>query len=548
MTHIHCERCGASINSNGMDPCPKCGAFATVSFSFDSEATNASKRRVDADEEEFVNAFREHPWSEKYEIIEEIGRGGMGLVFRAMHRALRKQVAIKLLLPERSPHRFLREAQILASITSPHVVAINDYDLLDDARPMICMNWLDGGDLSNIANCNPDGVSEEELVPWMLQTATGMNTVAEHGLIHRDLKPSNVLLSAKKQALISDFGLANSFEEIALTESSKLQGTPAYMSPEQAEQPRAVDTRSDIYSFGATFYHLACASPPFQGDGWLSVLLKHKTEPLVSPRARRPSLSVTLSDVIERCLAKSPGDRFASFQDIMDSLENASLTEQIWKEPTNEAMSKFSRKYFERKQAYIAGVFHEDEYVFPNKRMLLIRSGNIADQDTEAIVSSDNSQLEMQNGISSAIASAAGPGIRRFVKSLAPVQVGRAVVTPAGNLPARIIIHAATTQIRPEEIFQPSPYVIAESIRACIYHADSHGIRSISFPFLGCGIGGFSKSVCLDMMLRTLSDILNRGITSLDHVRIVLLDPRRATDRWYERIRNSTEQTDAAEP
>src|SRR5262249_23985215 len=150
-------------------------------------------------------------------------------------------------------------------------------------------------------------------VPWMLQVCEGMQAAADQGVVHRDLKPSNMLVDHQDQVHVADFGLARSAQVEQLTLLGGPMGTPHYMAPEQAEDPHGVDARADIYSFGATFYHVLTGQPPFQGETSFAILFKHKMEPLVSPQARNPLLSTRVSECLERCLAKSPNQRFTNF-------------------------------------------------------------------------------------------------------------------------------------------------------------------------------------------------------------------------------------------
>src|SRR5262249_8845439 len=131
---------------------------------------------------------------------------------------------------------------------------------------------------------------------------------------------SNILVDQQDQAHVADFGLARSprLEQITLT--GGIMGTPHYMAPEQAEDPHGVDARADIYSFGATFYHVLIGRPPFQGNTAFTILFKHKTEPLVAPRSLNPLLSKRVSECLERCLAKAPHQRFTTFKEVSASL------------------------------------------------------------------------------------------------------------------------------------------------------------------------------------------------------------------------------------
>src|SRR5262249_54323603 len=196
------------------------------------------------------------PIPPRYEILGEVGRGGMGIVYRARHRDLDSQVAIKVTLPGMSLDRFRREAKLLARVRSPHVVAVHDFEVLPNGCPMLVMEWVEGSDLSKVLRQQDGPLPEAQALPWMEQVGQGMLAAAEEQIIHRDLKPSNILIDRHGRALVADFGLARGPRTVSdLSRSGDVLGTPSYMAPEQAEDPRSADTRADIYSFGATFYH-----------------------------------------------------------------------------------------------------------------------------------------------------------------------------------------------------------------------------------------------------------------------------------------------------
>jgi eukaryotic-like serine/threonine-protein kinase len=180
----------------------------------------------------------------RYELLEEVGRGGMGIVYRARHKNLDMQVAVKINLPGTSAARFLREAQLLALIKSPHVVAVHDFDILPNGCPMLVMEWVEGTDLAQVIRAEQGaGLPEEGFPPagkagvlaWMCQAAEGMRAAAEQGVVHRDLKPANVLLDEHEQPKVTDFGLAKLLAtDSGQTRTGAVVGTPSYMSPEQA--------------------------------------------------------------------------------------------------------------------------------------------------------------------------------------------------------------------------------------------------------------------------------------------------------------------------
>lgn len=467
-------------------------------------------------------------FAERYEVLHEVGRGGMGVVYRGCHKVLDRPVAIKITLPSAAQERFLREAKILAKIKSPHVVTIHDFDVLPGGAPILVMEWVDGSDLRQILTRQPGPLDEDRVIPWMQHACEGMLAAAQHGIVHRDLKPSNLLIDLQGCARIADFGLARgpATGGDTLSQTGHIMGTAYYMAPEQAEDPRNVDVRADIYSFGATFYHALTGQPPFTGATEFAILYKHKTEPLVSPRARRPELSPHISDLLERCLAKAPADRFSSFAEILQHLRPAAGAPSPWVISDDADLASYLARYQARRAGYLgeAQKWNEelDAYTFPRGQVLRLVRGDLVAQPVDAIVSSDTCYLEMDSGVSMAIALAAGTAIRATIRHLTPVRAGRALVTPGGNLAARLVLHGVTAGYVDGQLVWPSRDLIAEIMASCFYHADSHEVRSIAFPLLGTGGQGFPRGVCLDTMFQFLARMFLRGLTSVRDARIVI--------------------------
>lgn len=466
----------------------------------------------------------------RYELLGEAGRGGMGIVYRARQRLLQREVALKVCLPGVPSTRFLREARLLAHLRSPQVVTVHDFDVLPGGFPMLVMEWVEGMNLSEVIKNQNGPVQEDQAATWMRQTCEGMKAAADLGIVHRDLKPSNVLIDASGMARVADFGLARDGSTVdggARTLEGSTMGTPHYMAPEQAEDPHNVDTRADVYSFGATFYHALTGVTPFSGPTAFSILFKHKTEPLIPPRSRNPAISEHVNEVIERCLAKSPNERFSSFTEISRQLDPASRQMSPWEATDDTQMAPYLARYHVYRPMYL-GLWNDmessDLYEFPGGRWLRVLHGDITEQRVDAIVSSDDAQLSMEGGIPQSILRAGGSSIATEVRKYAPVRLGRVVATSAGALPARFVFHGIALDSSKQEL-TPSRDLIAEIIASCMYNADTLGVTTIALPLLATGTGRFSEGVCLDTMFRYLARTLLRGVTSVQEARIVILRP-----------------------
>lgn len=464
---------------------------------------------------------------DRYEILRHVATGGMGTVYYGRHRQLDRPVAIKVCLPGSDNLRFRREAQLLATLRSPFVIQVHDFDTIPDGRAILVMDWIDGPDLKQKLEEHPDGVPEELAIRWMEDVCQGMLAAEKQQVVHRDLKPSNILLEHDKgRALVADFGLARSplLDSITSPQITTM-GTPYYMAPEQAEDPHNVGSRADVYSFGATFYHLLTGQPPFNGATPFSVLFKHKTEPLISPRSLRSDLSTWLSEVIERCMAKSPADRFGSFHDVLTAIRN-STDKRSWDFDDDPQLQPYLVKFQQVRQQclYAAdnGLASPIEFTFPHDRVLTLNYGNIANQKVDAVVSSDDGWLSMGGGVSASLRSGAGPQLQEWAGRFTPVRAGRAIVTPAGNLPARFVFHGVTIDVMNKDWVLPSRDVIAEIMESCFYHADTLNLRSMAFPLLGSGAGYFPRDLCLDTMFRFLARKFLRGLTSVREVHLML--------------------------
>ena len=253
----------------------------------------------------------------QYTLLEKLGEGGMGVVYRARHALLRRPTAIKLLSPDRGSgnlQRFEQEVQILASLNHPNTVAIHDYGHTADGTFYYVMEYLDGADLERLVKV--DGPQPAGRVLHILgQACQALAEAHAAGLIHRDVKPANIFLcrhwGRPDVVKVLDFGIAKQLgeDEVGITGAAALLGTPLYMAPEAATAPATVDTRSDLYSLGAVGYWLLSGRPVFGGSTPLALWAHHiHTAPPPLPEGAPPDLQAVLS----RCLAKSPDDRYPS--------------------------------------------------------------------------------------------------------------------------------------------------------------------------------------------------------------------------------------------
>ncbi len=247
----------------------------------------------------------------QYQIEQEVGRGGMATVYRARQQSMNRTVAVKV-LPRNLLHdptfyeRFEREVDVIAHLEHPHILPIYDYGQAESV-PYIVMRFLGGGSLEQqIRRGLPD---LNDLQKPLRQIAQALDYAHQQGIIHRDLKPGNIMLDEAGNAYLSDFGIARVLGS-DLT-GSMIIGTPAYMSPEQANG-LAIDARSDIYALGIVLFELITGKEPYQAETPMAVLLKHINEPVPSIRSFREDVPEAVEDVIDKATAKDPDNRFSS--------------------------------------------------------------------------------------------------------------------------------------------------------------------------------------------------------------------------------------------
>ena len=258
-----------------------------------------------------------------YQMLRRLGRGGMAEVWLAEQGALGRQVAVKVLKSELATdqtyvHRFQREARAAASLIHANIVQIYDVGCTDDGIHYIAQEYIQGQNLRQYMVRH--GPPELRLALAIVrQVASALHKAGEHGIIHRDIKPDNIMLARTGEVKVADFGLARASDEVNLTQVGMTMGTPLYMSPEQVEG-RALDPRSDIYSFGVTCYHMLAGTPPFRGDNALSVAVQHlktRPEPL---EQLRPDLPPGLCRIVHKMLSKDPAQRYPKAREILRDL------------------------------------------------------------------------------------------------------------------------------------------------------------------------------------------------------------------------------------
>jgi hypothetical protein len=281
-----------------------------------------------------INALRREVFEAKqlgqYRLMRPLGAGGMGEVYLAEHRMLKRSCAIKLIHPEQAgdPHvlaRFEREVRMTARLSHWNNVEIFDYGRTDDGTFFYVMEYLPGLSLEDLLERHGP-LPAERVVHLLRQTCQALREAHGIGLIHRDIKPGNVFAAQRgglyDVAKLLDFGLVKPVTEAAsarLTQDGAISGTPLFMSPEQARSQGDVDARSDIYSLGAVAYALLTGRPPFDGTNPMEVMVAHIRDEVTPPSKHQPDVPADLEHVILRCLAKSPEGRF---QDV-DALEQA---------------------------------------------------------------------------------------------------------------------------------------------------------------------------------------------------------------------------------
>jgi len=266
----------------------------------------------------------------RYQILEQLGEGGMATVYKAYDTRLERNVAFKVLRTDQFVpaqlqmvlHRFEREAKSLAKLSNPNIVNILDFGE-HEGMPYLVMEYLPGGTLKQKLG---QAIPWQKAVQMLLPIARGLAYAHLHGVIHRDVKPANILLSEIEVPILTDFGIAKLLEGTdghTLTGSGVGIGTPEYMAPEQGIGASTIDNRADVYSLGIVLYEMVTGRKPYIADTPMAVVLKQMTDPLPRPTQFVSDLPEAVEHILFKALAKDPADRYADMNALITAMENA---------------------------------------------------------------------------------------------------------------------------------------------------------------------------------------------------------------------------------
>jgi serine/threonine protein kinase len=339
----HCTQCGAVLNEYaleglcgncllkpGVEPMPEILDEPAEETCFADLRAGSNRSR----NPEKVDRFGD------YDVLDEIARGGMGIVYRARQVSLDRIVAVKMLLAGPMAgkdfiQRFRTEAAAAASLQHPNIVAIHEVGFAE-GQHFFAMDYVEGLTLAQLVSKGP--LQARKAAMYLKAIAGAIHFAHERNVLHRDLKPSNVLVDfATDQPRVTDFGLAKRLEaETELTRSGQLLGSPNYMSPEQATARRGtVGKRSDIYSLGAILYHLLTGRPPFQGETLTDVLHQLANNDPLAPHLLTPRVPHDLETICVKCLEKDPAKRYQGAQELVEELDRSSTTNRSRRVPSH---------------------------------------------------------------------------------------------------------------------------------------------------------------------------------------------------------------------
>src|SRR6267142_5867916 len=314
---MYCSRCGTQ-NKDTAKFCDSCGLDLTATtpvgaLSEPQEVTEIEMVRKELDEE--------------YEIVDELGRGGMAIVFKAKEKQLDREVAIKVLpfslaFDKEFVERFQREARTSAKLEHPNIIPI--YRVGKSGRVIyFVMKFLRGKPLSSVLAARGAGLPPAQIRSVLADVGRALGYAHKSGIVHRDIKPDNIMFDEHGQAVVTDFGIAKAASGGKLTGTGMSIGTPHYMSPEQA-RAQALDGRSDLYSLGVVAYQCLTGAVPFDGEDSFSIGYKHIMEDLPTPPLDSPEKR-ELFQIVRKMMAKSPDDRFQTADEMVTAVEGGAF-------------------------------------------------------------------------------------------------------------------------------------------------------------------------------------------------------------------------------
>jgi serine/threonine protein kinase/Tfp pilus assembly protein PilF len=313
---VKCPACD-TYNTQDSQFCKNCAV--PLSSAEDAEITRT--KTLEATLEELTSGST---FANRYQIIEELGKGGMGKVYRARDKKLNEEVALKLLKPEiasdeKTVERFRNELRLARKISHRNVGRMYEFMEYMGVH-YITMEYVPGQDLRSLIR-QTGKLTTETAISIAKEVCEGLSEAHRLGVVHRDLKPSNILIDKQGDAKIMDFGIARSLKSKGITGTRHMIGTPEYMSPEQVDADDDIDQRSDIYSLGVILYEMLTGRVPFGGDTPLSVAYKHKNKKPPNPREFNTQITDELSVLILKCLEKNKDARYQSAGEVRSLLE-----------------------------------------------------------------------------------------------------------------------------------------------------------------------------------------------------------------------------------
>jgi TolB-like protein/tRNA A-37 threonylcarbamoyl transferase component Bud32 len=298
--------------------CGKCGTKFPSSEDVDIIHTKTLQTPV-------KHLIKETTFAGRYQIIQELGRGGMGVVYKAQDTKLKRTVALKF-LPQELTHlsevkeRFMREAQAAAALDHPHICTVYEFDEVED-KTFISMAYIDGQSLKKRIESGPQEL--DDALRISIQTAEGLQEAHKKGVVHRDIKSANIMVTEKDQAKIMDFGLARVTGTTMMTKEGTTMGTIAYMSPEQA-RGEELDNRTDIWSFGVVLYEMFSGQLPFKGEHDQAIVYSILEEKPKSITELRPEMPASIDQVVAKALEKDLDKRYQTIDEMLDDLKSIS--------------------------------------------------------------------------------------------------------------------------------------------------------------------------------------------------------------------------------